>query len=65
MSLKLLYDVLVAAPLASCCLMAFESEHSLGQYYPSLQEIPPEILSKLVLEFQIYSSVLQKLCVLN
>ena len=62
-ALKPLCAVLVAAPLASCCLLALESEHSLGQYYPSLQEIPPEILSKPALEFQIYSSVLQKLCV--
>ena len=50
-SLKPLCVVLAAAPLASCCLLALESKHSLSQYYSLIQEIPPEILSKPALEF--------------
>ena len=48
---------LLLLPLAVSWLL--ESDHSLSQYYPSLQEITLEILSKPALEFQIYSSVLQ------
>ena len=48
---------LLLLPLVVSWLLG--SNHALNQYYPSLQEIPPEILSKPALEFQIYSSVLQ------
>ena len=57
-ALKPFCAVLVAAPLPLAASWLLESDHSLSQYYPSLQEIPSEILSKLALEFHIYSSVL-------
>ena len=51
MSLNTLCTALVAAPRPLAVSWLLGSDHPLSQYYPSLQEIPPEILSKPALEF--------------